>query len=436
MSIDGEILNSRPVKALCDMYAAEYAAPSAVPGREPVPSVLNALGACAGFAAQVAVWHELILPRKRNPGDYLVYATTKSNEVFFFGEAINQFLLSTGPDRLSFLSLAAGPLSNASELPDIGELLGHVTRSIGSASFGQPRLPPSVDLSELPRAALSRTWRKAVSILLESRHAEWPALLGAAANNIVTSNRRFLAPPGAIKVLLEAAAPMSKLNPLTVDGSGVPPPTLTNWSMRAYKPENNRDIVTEVRAAMPAMPSRISARPHIVSRPRIAFANLAGASCAQIAAQDRADVGRLFGDNVEPATSSVKACDVLFLYCEFEPSGSIIGQQSSLRDLIRTSGASVAIVASQVPENVVKSAGFQKAVGRGANPPVNLVITNNRNGETFGRFFKSLFQQMLMGVPMPMAWVKLAPQGLQQSQDIPGTICLMEAGQVIFGGGA
>jgi hypothetical protein len=34
---------------------------------------------------------------------------------------------------------------------------------------------------------------------------------------------------------------------------------------------------------------------------------------------------------------------------------------------------------------------------------------------------------------MPMAWVKLAPQGPHQPPDIPGAICLMGAGHVTFG---
>jgi hypothetical protein len=58
--------------------------------------------------------------------------------------------------------------------------------------------------------------------------------------------------------------------------------------------------------------------------------------------------------------------------------------------------------------------------------------------EAFSRFFKSLFQLMWTGMPMPMAWVKLAPQTWQQSQSsqyIPVTICLMGAGQVVFGEG-
>jgi hypothetical protein len=428
MTIGADVLSSRPVVSLRDMYMAEYdSGPGASAGSQ-VPPILNALGACGGFAAQIAVWRELILPKHRNPGDFLIFANTKSHETFFFGEAINQFLFLTVADRLSFLSLAAGMLSNASQLPDIGELARHVAKSLGSDSFGRPRVPPPIDLPELPRAALARTWGKAAQILKNCRPAEWPALLGAAARTIIDANRTVLAPPLAVKILLEAAVPMSKLNPATVEDSGVPAPSFVDWSMRALKPENNAAIVAEVRAAMPV---RIVTQTPVIIRPKIAFLNLAGASCAAIAAEDRALIGEAFGQNVELTTLPVP-CDVLFLYCALEPSGTIVGQQGSVRALIRDCKARVAVIASQVPSELLSNREFQAALGRGNNPPVNLVMTLNRNGANFGRFFKSLFQMMLTGMSMPMAWVELAPQGPQQPDDIPSTVCLMEAGQVAF----
>jgi hypothetical protein len=434
MSIDANVLSSEPVDHLCRMYAAEYAqrSPVAAPTTH-VPSALNALGACAGFAAQVAVWRELVLPHNRNPGDFLAYATTKSNETFFVGEAINLFLFSSPPDRMSFLTLAASALSGASELPDIAELARHTVQALGSEAFGRPRVPSSVNLVELPRIALMKTWGKTAHILRDCRPAEWPALLGAAAYNIVTSNRGFLAPPIALRILLEAAVPMSKLNPATVEQSGIPAPRLTEWSMRALRPENQQEIVAEVRSAMPAKPPRISARPLVIVQPTIAFVNLSGASCNAIVAGDSTEIGSLFQGKVQIGTASVPTCDVLFLYCDVEPSGKVVGQGLSLRDLIGKSGASVAVVASEVQSDFFGRPEIQKAIARGQNRPANLIITNNRNGEAFGRFFKLLFQLMWSGVPMPMAWVRLAPQAPQQPKDIPGTICLMEAGQVVFG---
>jgi hypothetical protein len=331
MSIDAEVLNSESVDSLCGMYATEYTSQSLARMRDPVPSMLNALGACAGFAAQVAVWRTLVLPTGRNPGDFFVYVG-KPNEILFYGEAINQFLISTPPDRLSFLSLAASTLRNSSELFDIGELAGHVAQTVGTEDFGIPRVPPSVDLPELPRAALARTWGKATHILEGHRPAEWPALLGAAAYNIIYSNRAMLAPPIALKILLEAAIPMSKLNPVTVDQSGVPPPSLTNWSMRARHPENNPEILTEVRSVMPAKPAKLSIRV-VFRQPTIAFLNLSGTGCDTIVAEDSAQIGGLFHGKIRVVTTGVPSCDVLFLYCDFEPSGRIVGEGSSLRDL-------------------------------------------------------------------------------------------------------
>src|SRR5262245_26489946 len=89
MTIDSEVLNSKAVNSLCEMYASEYRSQSFATMRDPVPSMLNALGACAGFAAQVAAWRELVLPAQRNPGDFLFYTTPKSGGVLLFGDAAN-----------------------------------------------------------------------------------------------------------------------------------------------------------------------------------------------------------------------------------------------------------------------------------------------------------------------------------------------------------
>jgi hypothetical protein len=434
MSIDAEVLNSEPAHMLSSMYATEYAPQSLPREGSPAPSMLNAVGACAGFAAQVAVWRELVLPTKRNPGDFFVYAITKSRETFFFGEAINLFLSSMMPDRVSFLSLAATGVSNVSELLDIGELATHVSRTLGTEAFGRPRVPPAVKVPELPRGALTRTWSKAAHILRDNRPAEWPALLGAAAYNIVRANRKQLEPPLALRVLLEAAVPMSKVNPASVEQSDVPPPILTQWSMRALRPESAREILSEVRRAMPVMPSESSTEERVIAEPRIAFLNLGGESCKAMIAEDQAEIGGLFHEK-EVATAPVPTCDVLFVYCTLEPSGDVVGQESSLRDMIGKSGASVAVIASEVRSKILWDRQFQKSLNRGNNPPVNLVITADRKGQAFGHFFKSLFQLMWTGVPMPAAWATLTPPTRQQWQNMPGSICLMEADRVVFGKG-
>jgi hypothetical protein len=430
MSIDQNVLNSEPVNLLGRMYADEYAAQRGTPDQ--IPSMLNAIGACAGFAAQIAVWRELISPALRDPGDFLILATTKLNEHFLFGDAINLFLFATMADRLSFLSLAGGSLRNASELPDIGELARHVAASIGSDQFGRPRLPSGIDLPELPYAALTRTWKKAARTLQNCRDyraGEWPALLGAVAKNLMDANPQ-LSPAGAVKILLEAAVPISKLDPAIVEHSGIPAPKFSNWSNRAVRPENHRKIVDEVRAAMPPMPPRILAR--AIADPIIGFANLAGERCEAIVSQDRASIGRLFPGRDRFTATSIPKCNILFLYCTLSPSGEVSGFATPLRDLIGISQAALAVIASELPADNLKNQEFVRSLARGDNAAVDLVITLNRNGEAFGRFFHSLFEMMLNGVSMPMAWVTLAPQGPYPPPDVAEMIFHMERGGAAF----
>jgi hypothetical protein len=425
---DFDFPNGATVKLLLAIFET-----SATPDEHPtVPMILNALGACAGFAAQITVWRELILPKGRNPGDYLVGATTKSNEIFFMGESINQFLLATPAGRLSFLSLAAATLSNPAELCDIPDLLRHVVGTMGWDTFGQPRVPPSVSLPELPRTALQRTWPRVTDALRDYRPAEWPVLLGAAANKIPYANRTQLAPPTAVRILLEAAVPMSKLNPATVEQSGIQIPPLMGWSMRATQAEQQEAIMREVQSVMPVPSSATAAKPLAIAAPSIGFLNLGGPRFEAIAARDQEEIGPVFGEKVQTATSPNLTCDVLFLYCAFEPSGSVVGQAFSVRDIIGNSGARVAVLASEYPLDMFSNPSFRKNVERSIHPPVNLVVVGNRNGEAFGRFFKLLFQDMWNGVSMPLAWIKLAPHGPPYAPDIPACVATMEITHVVF----
>ena len=92
----------------------------------------------------------------------------------------------------------------------------------------------------------------------------------------------------------------------------------------------------------------------------------------------------------------------------------------------------MAVIASEVRADTLQNPDFVKSLARGDNAAVDLIITVNRNGEAFGRFFRSLFELMLTGVSMPMAWVTLAPQGPYASEDNPDMIFHTEAGGLTF----
>jgi hypothetical protein len=165
----------------------------------------------------------------------------------------------------------------------------------------------------------------------------------------------------------------------------------------------------------------------VIKDPMIVFLNLAGTDYETIAAEDRALIGPLFGRNVQVATARVP-CDVLFLYCNFEPSGKIVGQEAShsdLRNLLRDSRAKIAVIASPV-------IGYQYSAS-GDNPPVNVVFTLDRKGDKFGRFFRSMFELMwTRGLSMPMAWNLLAPPSRPHQHHGPDTWGPLGAGHVAF----
>ena len=174
-------------------------------------------------------------------------------------------------------------------------------------------------------------------------------------------------------------------------------------------------------------------RPYVIENASLGLLNLVGEAADDLLARDRADLAPVFAGRVQVSTRAVPRCNLLFLYCALDTSARVSGTEFSLRGVIKAAGAHVAVVASEVPAEILMAPGFGSSLGSARDWSANIVITMNRNGDSFGRFFRELFSQMQDGKTMPMAWVTLAPQVPQQSDDIPGTVCLMEAGHIAFG---
>jgi hypothetical protein len=171
--------------------------------------------------------------------------------------------------------------------------------------------------------------------------------------------------------------------------------------------------------------------PFVITNPVLGLLNLLGAAGDDLLKRDQADIGQLFS-TVRVSVKDVPKCNVLFLYCQLDDTGRVAGTSSSLRDLIKAAQAHVMVVASPFDPKVVNSQ-LVAALGSGNDWPANVVITFDRRGSRFGRFFKQLFSRMLAGVTMPMAWVELAPQDPAGQDDNPGTMFIPEVGYIAFG---
>lgn len=172
--------------------------------------------------------------------------------------------------------------------------------------------------------------------------------------------------------------------------------------------------------------------PLLIKDPIIGFINLFGNEGLALAQTDRSNIASVFSTASKIETERFPRCNVLFIYGEIEPSGRVSGRPYSLRDIIRASGAYIAVVASNTSPSVLSSKEFGEYLKRKNDWPANIVITVDRNGDQFGKFFKALFVEMNAGATMPSAWVKLAPQGPSMNADNPGTLVLLEAGHIAF----
>jgi len=169
-------------------------------------------------------------------------------------------------------------------------------------------------------------------------------------------------------------------------------------------------------------------RPLVIHSPRLGILNLKGEAAEQLIAVDVDALMPVLGSPVRGSTSS-PFCDVLFIYCDITPDGRISNFPGTLRDLIQTLRAPLVVVASENSNEAYTSTTKGQRHGR-----ANLVMTLSRRGRAFPAFLARLFTDMKRGISMPVAWIKLAPQGLvKEHENLPSTIFACEAGHMVFG---
>jgi hypothetical protein len=178
------------------------------------------------------------------------------------------------------------------------------------------------------------------------------------------------------------------------------------------------------RDAKPKNAKTTATNPYRISRP------VAGFVCFEPALQslmetDKSSLGPLFSE-VHSSSEGIVPCHVLFLYCKVDRDGSLPGLNMRIRDLVKASGACVAIVASENDGNH-----YMHALQPKNDWPANIVLVIDRRGAAFTVFFHKLFEAMKGGTSMLMAWVKLAPQIPNRDQpECPSTLMLAEAGHI------
>lgn len=161
----------------------------------------------------------------------------------------------------------------------------------------------------------------------------------------------------------------------------------------------------------------------------IGFANLSGEDLRVFAAADAEVLSPLFATSRSVADHQIPSAQILFVYAHLNEDGTIKGQPSAgIRQIVQLTNAAIVILAS--PNT---AASLQRAAQLPGPKTANIVLTLDRNGSGFGRFFKELFEKMRDGTDMLSAWVQLAPQHPQANLAYaPQTVLMAEGGRIAF----
>ena len=177
-----------------------------------IESLLCALGALAGYSCQASVRAQAIVRGLPEVG-LLTPVQTKDGKTYYFGDNLNKPLAES---QYSVWSVAGGGAQQAgcSNLPDLTEIFKHTSSAIGTEAFGKPRVPEKNTPHDLPLNYVRTLWPALKPLVVKfcPNPEHWPVLLGLSIQEVIVMGKSALDPCLALRLVMEAAIPMSKVN--------------------------------------------------------------------------------------------------------------------------------------------------------------------------------------------------------------------------------
>jgi hypothetical protein len=183
-------------------------------------SAYNALGALAGFGCQMSIREGFIKPGVITADKAFVVAKGKDGKTYFFGDFLNAPLLGGGGAQISVWGMVGGAAqaAGAKSLPDVVDIVRSSAASVGTADFGVPRVPKEFHAREFPMDVLKSQWAE-VQTLLSDNHVDprfWGWTIALAAQYLIVEDKSGFDPAMAARIVMEAAVPMSKVDPASI----------------------------------------------------------------------------------------------------------------------------------------------------------------------------------------------------------------------------
>jgi hypothetical protein len=203
-------------------------------------TLMVSVGSLAGFAGQNAAFRSIGPPGTPSNGALLM--AEAGGERLFFGDRINGYLVQQRGEYayplwgfIAAAALQAGMTQQ--DMPDVGEMFNHISKSVGTPDFGIPRTTAGHPFHITPRQALETFWPRTKMLLSnadgvlvkgltgldsdpEGRtsvpEAHWPLIMALVAQQFIAMAKGTLEPRLALCLIMESAIAMSKVDPKTI----------------------------------------------------------------------------------------------------------------------------------------------------------------------------------------------------------------------------
>ncbi|MCC2958089.1 hypothetical protein LK542_20920 [Massilia sp. IC2-477] len=177
-----------------------------------IESLLCALGALAGYSCQAAVRAQAVARGLPEVG-LLTSVETKDGKIYFFGDDLNKLLAES---QYSVWNIAGGGAQQAGcgTLPDVADIFKHASAVVGTQAFGVPRVPDQHTPHDLPLNYIHTLWPALKPLIVKfcPNPEHWPVLLSLSIQEVIVMGRATLDPCLALRLVMESAVPMSKVN--------------------------------------------------------------------------------------------------------------------------------------------------------------------------------------------------------------------------------
>ena len=178
-----------------------------------IESFMCILGSLAGYSCQASLRKEFIEMKGLNENQVFAIVEDKNKKKYYFGDMVNQPLVE---NQYSVWALSAGAVHylGITKMIDILEIFAHVSNTVGSDSYGIPRVPDPHKPGDIPYNYVKSLWPKflPISEYYCASPNEWPIMFGMAIQEGIISGKDAIDPLLALTIAMESAIPMAKVD--------------------------------------------------------------------------------------------------------------------------------------------------------------------------------------------------------------------------------